>query len=153
MGTVCRYSVGGLSAITAATANSPVGALWNPHATKSITVVDATLGKTTGQTAVYAGRITTRGTPGSTITPDIDNDWQRLIAPISGALLDLAAYSVGPTLAGPDMWRFMASQNVAGNVEEVWLGDGVMIPAGTGLGFFITTAVATTVELSVVWDE
>jgi hypothetical protein len=149
-----RYGVAGRSGTTAATIDHCYGALFNPHATKDIFVILATYAKITGSQTTYAQRTSTRGTVGSTVTPDIDNDFDRLLAPISGAVLDLAAYSVQPTRQGPDCFRFINAQSNAGVIHELWFGDlGLRIPAGTGLGVFQGTAAAGQCDLTFIWDE
>ena len=148
-----RYSVGGRGGPTAASVHF-VGALWNPHATKSIFLVIASSSKTVGTQALNMHRISARGTPGSTVTPDIDNDLDGLLAPISGAVLDLAPYSVQPTRVDPAVGSFMPSQSNPGATEESWFGEeGLRIPAGTGVGWIIPVGVATTSDLSCAWDE
>lgn len=148
-----HYAVAGRG-VTAATINHCIGALWNPHATKSIYVIVACLSTEGGSPLRYVQRITTKGTPGSTVTPGIDNDLDRLLAPISGAVLDLAGYSGQPTLAPPDFFRFMPAQSNPGPTHELYFGeDGLRLPAGTGLGVFQGTGVATTASLTFWWDE
>jgi hypothetical protein len=153
---LARYAVAGQAAATAAVVNDCIGALWNPHATKSISVISVARSRSVGGAlGVYAQRITTKGTPGSTITPDIDNDLDRLLAPISGAVLDLGPYSVQPTPQTPNLFRFPTTQVSAVNgIAELWFGEnGIEIPHGTGLGVFQGNATATTEALSFVWDE
>jgi hypothetical protein len=154
--TTGRYGVGGRNAVTAATINHCIGALFNPHATKSIYVILFTYTKISGAASDirYVQRITTRGTPGSTITPDIDNDYDRLLAPISGAVLDLAAYTVQPTLAAPDLFRPKTLADTPGGIEELYFGEqGICLPAGTGIGLFQGAATPVVADLSFVWDE
>jgi hypothetical protein len=152
---VSRYSVAGRSGATAGTIDHCIGALWNPHATKTIWVVSVEYSKLVGAVTgwEYAARTTTKGTVGSTITPDIDNDHERLVAPISGAVLDLAAYSVQPTREGPDSFHFMSSGANAGAIHELWFNEPIAIPHGTGLGIFQGTASTRSGDITFVWDE
>ena len=149
-----RYGLGARTGTTALNINDCVAAVWNPHATKDLNIILMTFARTANVVGCYAQRITTRGTPGSTVTGDIDNDFDRLLAPISGLELNLAAFSVQPTRAAPDYFRFMPTQNNPGPTQELYFGeDGLKIPAGTGLGLFQTTGTAGSGDISVVWDE
>jgi len=88
-------------------------------------------------------RITARGTAGSTVTPDIDNHSIRGIAPPSGSVLDLAAFTVQPTLDGSDLglgYVFAAAQG-SGLVYPI--PGGIEIPGGTGLAMCQVGAVAS----------
>jgi hypothetical protein len=148
-----RYGLGATSGTTAATANHCLGSFWNPHATKGVYLVLFTFSKTAQIVNLYAERISARGTPGSTVTPDIDNDFDRLLAPVSGAVLDLAAFSVQPTRSGPSSMRFVSQNNPGPTIEWYFGEDGLLIPAGTGLGVFTETALASSGSLSAIWDE
>lgn len=144
------YALGVQGTATTATLNVCCGALWNPHATKSITLVLLSLSKIQGASNLYWCRTTTRGTPGSTVTPDIDNDLDRLLAPVSGVVFD-TGHSVQPTRDASELWR-NASSNNPGTTDEMWA-DGFRIPAGTGLGYFTSTATIAEFIFSFVWDE
>jgi hypothetical protein len=153
---VPRYAVGGRSAATAATANNCAAALWNPHATKSIKVREIWVFKTVATADNHAlQRITARGTPGSTVTPDANSSFDcPLVAPQSGALLDLAAYTVQPTLAGGVP---LARANLPAAIGSgfIWVfAEPIEVNPGTGLA--IITPVATILQPSdftFVWDE
>lgn len=129
------YRVSGRSAATAATAGHVIASLWNPHATKRIEVKEFGIFKTAAGTAgdaVELMRITARGTPGSTVTPGIAQDDNRDIAPPSGFLLDLAAYTVQPTLDGSvGSGRYQVTNLAAAGVLIPVAG--IYIPAGSGL--------------------
>jgi hypothetical protein len=151
-----RYGVGGRSGLTAATIDFVIGALWNPHASKAITIRLMTVSKLAGPTGQRVRRVTVRGTPASTVTPGIENDFERLAAPASGTVLDLGDYSVQPTLMPPDMWRGMPSVATAvpGAIEEIYFGDrGLRLPATTGLAWSQTAATSSQFDISFVWDE
>jgi hypothetical protein len=148
------YGAAARTGATAVTIDHCAGALWNPHATKSIQVWMLTLSRTAAANQWYVQRITAKGTPGSTVTPVIDNDFDRLLAPISGAVIDLAPYSVQPTKAPPDYFRPMSGQNNPGVSQELWFEGGLRLPAGTGLGLFAGIGgTANVFDLSFMWDE
>jgi hypothetical protein len=136
------YRVAGRSAATAATIDHVAAALWNPSTGKRIILLEIHLAKTVA-TVDNQGiqRITTRGTPGSTVTPDIDNDDNASLAPVSGALLDLAAYTVQPTLAGPNKQRWNLPAAIGAGVMWVFGTEGLTIPAGTGIAVVTPVAV------------
>ena len=148
-----RYTVAGLGSSTAA-GNLCVGALWNPHGSKDVYVTVMSCAWGASGSAHYVQRITVEGTPASSVVPDIDNDLDALLAPISGVKLDLGAYSVQPTKAGPDVFRLKHNQNNPGPCEEIWFGNGIRLEAGTGLGIFNQVAGSVrSVDLSFTWDE
>jgi len=97
-------------------------------------------------------RITTRGTATVTVTPDIDNHDERLLAPITGALLD-TTYSAQPTIAGPYLHRLNLPAAIGAGFMWVFP-SGIRVPAGTGLA--IATPVAVILgagDVTVVWHE
>jgi len=130
------YTVRGRTVATAATADHAIAQLWNPHSTQRIKVIHFTLFKTAAGAAADAFRLkrsTARGTAGSTVTPDIDNHSERAVAPVSGVLLDLAAFSVQPTLDASELGpEFVAAAFAAAGVVYAIPG-GIVIPPGTGL--------------------
>lgn len=143
------YTVRGRNAATATTADHALAALWNPHSTQRIKVMQWAMVCQTAPGASGRGyrfrRISARGTAGSTVTPVIASDHRYFLAPPSGALLDLAAYSVQPTLivgeVGPE-WVFAA---VAGSALILPFPGGIEIPAGTGLAIIQVDAAAAPV--------
>lgn len=150
-----RYSVGGRSANTAATADHIAAALWNASSTKPILVREIWCFKTVATADNHAlSRITARGTPGSTVTPDADNCWDHnKTAPQSGALLDLAAYSAQPTLAAPYLCRGNLPAAIGSGF--IWVfNEPLVVIAGNGIA--IGTPPATILQASdftFVWDE
>ncbi len=132
------YLVRGRTAATAATADHAIAQIWNPHATQRIKVVEFSVFKQGG--AGTAGdsfrfrRTSARGTAGSTVTPGIEHHIERAVAPVSGFLLDLAAFTVQPTLVAgseiPPGWTAPAVQG-AGIVKP--FPGGIVVPPGTGL--------------------
>lgn len=151
------YTVRGRNAATAATANHTIAQLWNPHATQRIKVIQVILFKTAVGTAGDAFRLrrsTARGTAGSTVTPDINNHSEVGIAPPSGALLDLAAFSVQPTLAAAELppdW-VAAAFAAAGVIYAV--PGGIVIPASQGLALVQVAATAWPISgIGYTWLE
>jgi hypothetical protein len=147
------YRVAGRSVATAATADNFGAALWNPHATKDITLREIHWFKTVA-TADNLGlaRTTTRGTATLTVTPDIDNHDDLLLAPISGALLDLT-YSAQPTIGSPYKMRINLPAAIGAGM--IWVFErGLRIPAGNGIGIATPTAVILQPgDITVVWEE
>lgn len=153
------YSVRGRSAATAATADHVIAAMWNPHATQRIKIISFLLFKqgatgTAGDSFRFR-RISARGTAGSTVTPDIDHHSAAAVAPVSGVLLDLAAYSVQPTLVAtsdiPPGWTAPAVQG-AGIVYP--FPGGIIVPPGAGLAISQVAATAWPIsEIGFSWLE
>lgn len=153
---MAEYSARGVTAATAATIDHAVAALWNPDTAKRIKLLELGLFKAGAGAAndgLYLTRITARGTPGSTITPDADNAWSGDDVPSSGALVDLAAYSVQPTRATPPLWGWIAAAVAASGV--IWpTPRGIWIPPGTGLALCQRTATAWPIsEVYFCWEE
>ena len=150
-----RYSVSGRNAATGAVADEPGAVLWNPSSAKIIYCREIS-GFTSSAVAwaLQLIRTSTRGTPGSTVTPDIDNDRDRLRAPESGALLDLALFtSTAPVVEGPPLARTHLGA-VIGSAFALNLNPPIAIPAGTGLAIANVPATAgPTVDWTFVWEE
>jgi hypothetical protein len=133
-----------------------ISVLWNPHATQRITLVECAVWDPTSGTVietVLIRRMTTRGTPGSTITPGVQHHSRRAIAPPSGALLDMAGYSVEPT---PD--SITTIENFAWSL--IGTGGGGMrvdlnlvIPPGDGVGLVASDAAVRPFEVEFVWYD
>src|SRR5262245_20079851 len=150
------YSARGFTAATAATADHALAVLWNPSGSKRIRVVEVGLfkaGAGTANDSVYLARRTTRGTTGSTVTPDADNAWEGDATPDSGALLDLAAFSAQGTQSTPFLWGFVAA--AAAGSGLIWpCPRGIIVPAGTGLAIAQRAATAwPTSEVYFSWEE
>lgn len=149
-----RFSVAGRSAATAATADQG-SHLWNPHASISLFVKEVHAFKTVATADNMALiRTTTIGTtPGTAVTPDIDNHFPRRFAPISLAVLYLATFATYPVVAGPYLMR--APMPAAIGAGVMWIfPEPIEVPAGTGLA--VVTPVATILQpedLTFVWDE
>lgn len=150
-----RYAVGGRTVATAATANHAAAALWNPSTTKAIKLREVWVFKTAATVDNHGlRRITARGTAGSTVTPDSSTslDTPR-ITPQSGALLDLAAYTVQPTLTGVLLSR--ANLPAAIGAGFIWVfAEPIIIPPGEGLALITPEAVILQPsDVTFVWDE
>jgi len=151
------FTVRGRTVATSATVDNGVAALWNPHATHRIKVIQIALVAAAAPSAgatIKLRRISGRGTAGSTVTPSIVNHSERSIAPPSGALLDLAAYSVQPTFESGDLGIGWVLAAVAASGIVYPIPSGIVIPPGAGL--CITTGAAVAVpasDVTFVWLE
>jgi hypothetical protein len=139
------YTVRGKSAATAATADHAVCGFWNPHSTQRIKVVSVsifTAAAPTGVPELRLRRTTATGTAGSTVTPNISNHSIRGIAPVSGALLHLAAYSVQPTLeaSAVDFGFGWFAPLVAGSGIVYPIPGGIEIGPGAGIALIQVAA-------------
>ena len=152
------YEVAGrTSAATAATLNLVIAQFWNPHATARLRVSELHIcnqsGATVGNLSIQ--RSTARGaTPAVTVTPDIDNNLDRTIAPPSGAVLELAAtFGTPPTLDTSRLRGWTMTAAVGAGVIYTWA-SGLVIPPGTGLCVVNAAAVAFPIsDVTVCWDE
>jgi len=136
-----RYEVAGRSAATAGTINHAGAALWNPSTTKGIKIMEVWWFKRVATADNIAlQRITTKGTPASDVTPDIDNDLDKAVAPPSGFVLSLGAYSAQPTLSTPPLRQLNLPATVASGFKWVW-DKGLFIPQSTGVAFVSPDAV------------
>lgn len=155
---MAQFSVRGLSAATAGTAEHCVADLWYPTGrTVRVRVFEVWVFKT-GTTGVRHKlvRTTARGTVGSTVTPDADNAWDTQDVPNSGVLLDLAAFSVQPTFASPmNMGLHMNPATGSEGSGWVWiLAKGLVIPPNSGLAIVQDTAAITPIsEVTYIWGE
>lgn len=144
-----EFAVRGRTVATAATADHCVAELWNPHSTQRIRVREIALNCIAAAPAagasVYLRRSTARGTAGSTVTPGIQHDADRAIAPPSGALLDLAAFTGQPTFETGGFWGWgFAAVQASGVIYPFgnWAPKGLVIPPAAGLCIVTAAAVA-----------
>jgi hypothetical protein len=154
------YSARGRNAATAATTDHAIWSLWNPHSTQRIKLIAVSMFAQGGSPAsgysIRLRRITARGTAGSTVTPGISNHSTRGAAPPSGALLDLAAFSVQPTLEASSVdfgfgYTF-ANTQASGLVYPI--PGGIEIPPGAGVACIqVPASASTTFEIAVTWLE
>lgn len=140
------YTVTGVTAATGLVADSAICAMFNPHATHRIKIVQFQIFKNGGAgvvgDAIRMRRITARGTPGSTITPGIQSHSERGVAPVSGVLLDLSAYTVQPTLDLIDLGFGWTAPAVQGAGIVLPIPGGIVIPPGAGLAIIQIAATA-----------
>jgi hypothetical protein len=152
-----RFGVSGACLATAATADLCISSLWNPSAVRPIFVKEIWIFKTTAGAADIPKlrRISARGTPGSTITPAIQNDFSRSAAPVSGSLMDLNTYTVAPTADGNPLPTPLIPGAIG--AAFIWKMDDhqpLWVLPGAGLGIFTGSALAFPVSwISWVWDE
>lgn len=151
------YAVAGLLASNAASADQVACALWNPSSTHRLWVFEVSYCRSLDSTAgldIAFTRTSTRGTPGSTITPDADNALDGDADPASGALLDLNLYSVQPTLMTPQIGRGFFNGAAGQSVSRTFGPDGLCVPPGTGLAVFnISSNPVRDGNINFVWWE
>lgn len=140
----------------ATTADVALVNLWNPHAVKPIWVRRVNSEQVAGgqQNRVGLARTSARGaTPSATVTPDADNDFERLLAPESGAVIEFGTWGTNPTFAGPYLTRTIAVE--IGNGMDWVFTTPIRVPAGTGLAVTATATSAGTIQDDVTyeWDE
>ena|SRR3990172_7239480 len=150
-----RYQVAGRPLATAATADHFSTLLWNPSSVKPLWVREIWLAKTVA-TADYIqlARTSSAGaTPTGTVTPDIDNDRDRQLAPGTGALLYTGTFGTQPTIITPPLARYAFPAAIGSGVMLVF-DPPIRVAPGEGLG--IAAAVATVVQpedATYVWEE
>lgn len=151
------YRVRGRTVATAVTADHAAFGIWNPHATKRIRLREVAFVAAAAPGAgagLILRRNTARGTAGSTATPTIEHDHNRDIAPPSGFLLDLAAYTVQPTLAaGAGLFGWILAAVAASGMIYAFPGDGLVIPAGQGLIFTNMAIIVPALDVTVVVED
>lgn len=146
-----RYSVGGSGAAPSATSD-PHAVLWNASTTKQIYVLELSIenNHTATQAHVALQRTSTKGTPGSTVTPDIDNDRDQAVGPVSATVLDLSDFTVLPTFQGPRMSRWLVP--FGGGALSVVFNTPIAVPQNTGLMVEAVTGLAT-IDTTWIWEE
>lgn len=154
-----EYRVAGVTAASDANDNDAVAVLWNPHTTKPLWVAQFKFFADTGANGkVTVTRTSTRGTAGSTVTPDIDNHTDHLLAPPTGALLDLANFTVEPTKLAPDMDSYQTAATIgAGQIFDFRTALnplGIRVLPGAGLGIINgAAALVAASHVAVLWYE
>lgn len=151
-----QYYVNGTTAATAATDQHAIAEIWNPSSTRTIQLLEVAV-------VVFAApgagagflirRSSARGTAGSTVTPGTAEHSRNEAAPDSAFVLDLAAFTVQPTLVAGDLsgWVFAA---VTASGIVLPLPRGIEILPGAGLCLVNRAAIAfPTAEVSVVVEE
>jgi hypothetical protein len=149
------YSTGGRDAGSVATGD-PQSHLWNPHSTKRLWVRAFSLVCTgTGVENVGFCRTTARGTAITTVTPDIDNAWERDEPPSSGVVLDLN-WSVIPTIDTSRFWRLSWGTSTAAGtstIEEVFNYPGIEVSPGSGLQLVSESGGISASDQTFTWFE
>lgn len=143
------FAVAGRSAITSASANECVCNLWNPSSDRSIWVTEFYYSRTSTPVSVdplrFCRTSTAGTTPGSTITPGLDSDYQREVVPVTGVVLHLANFATEPVLASPDLYRLVfPSTGVEDYMFWLFPEPGLRVPPGSGLALASTGATAAT---------
>lgn len=152
-----RYGASGPTGATAASADQAIAQLWNPSTAKRIYVYEVHLFDTsaTGLDIPRLRRSTAQGTTSVSYTPGISADFDRMLAPESGAILGLD-FSAEPTLEGT------ASRGIVGGVVPAAIGSGyqwmfarpIAIPESNGLVIVTGSAIAASVmEATFIWEE
>lgn len=137
------YFVGGrMNAATAATLRHAAAQIWNPSTVRTIMLHEIWVVITTAGVANLAlARSTARGaTPGATVTPDIDNEISRAVAPASAFVLELAAFGTQPTVDASDLARWNLPAAIGAGVI-LPLRRPINIPPASGLCLITPTAV------------
>lgn len=129
------FMVRGFTAATAATANHAIAEIWNPSGSKRLYVVGFAIykaGAGAANDSLYLERTTAKGTSGSTVTPDADNSSEGDAVPPSGFTLELAAFTVQPTLALPGIYGWVAAAVAGAGLDKPFPRRICVLP-GTGL--------------------
>lgn len=150
------YSVRGRAANYAAYADDCIAALWNPHATKRLKVLEVGINAASASgVGLSLRRTTTRGTPGETVTPAIQQSFGRRAAPVSGAVLDLAYPSLAelPTYEVGYFWVWKAPL-IAAHGIILPIPRGIEIPPSAGLAIVDISGLLWSVsEVWFCWEE
>ena len=151
------YHVSFATVATAATDAHCIFEIWNPHATKRIKLLEIGV---VAFAAPGAGagfvirRSTARGTAGSTVTPTIEHDTERGVAPPSGFLVDISAFSAQPTLAAGELGPGWVLPAVTASGIIIPIPRGITVIPGQGLCIVNRAAIAfPTCEAYVVVED
>lgn len=143
-----KFSVSGLTGATAVAADNAIASLWNPSTAKRIFVEDVWVFKTTagGIDRPKLRRISAKGTITTEVAVAAGNGHDGdLVAPVSGALLDLV-FSAQPTFVAGDLPQgFMPATIGAGFMFR--FDTPIEIPEGGGLALATASALAFPVSV------
>lgn len=145
-----------MNAATGTTADQAGAQLYNVSSTKVMAIKEVWLFKTVATADSHELiRTTSRGiTPGATITPDIDNDWERLVAPPSTAEITTSAYATYPTASGPPLARTNLPAAIGSGFVFLFGREGIKVVGGEGLAVAIPATTAMQIsDVTYVWDE
>lgn len=129
-----------------------VAHLWNPHAEIILRVRGMYITTTTGALGIQIIRTSTQGSGGGfTTLTDEDSDFERRGAAPSGALLRgetaTPAVQEGPPL-------FVHTLGATTSMREwKFAKPGILVPAGTGLGFRSSGGSSNVFQLGFEWEE
>jgi len=130
------HRVSGTTAATAATDQHAIAGVWNPHSTKRVWILEASL---VAFAAPGAGagfvlrRTSARGTAGSSVTSAAVHSLESPgTASQSGFILDLATYSVQPTITSGDLDAWVYAAVAASGLLKPYP-EGIEVGPGTGV--------------------
>ena len=121
--------------------------LWNPSTTVPVYLIELHL-VAQGNALAWMKRVTVRGTPGATVTPDIDNAVALTAAPASGTVIDRGPS--GGTLSSSPMDHISVITNA---YVQIFFADPIVIPPGDGLCLANATIQTMTFTSTWVWRE
>lgn len=148
---MARYAVNGKTAATAATIDHAIAEVWNPSTSKRIKLMQLWVAKQAAGAAdePVLRRSTAKGTAGSTVTPGSVQEYEQIAAPPSAFTLELAAFSVQPTLAAGPMHGFVLPASIGSGIiwvfdepVEIKAGEGVVLTTGIALAFPVSRITA-----------
>lgn len=143
-----QFSVAGRTNAATTNVNDVHAQLWNPHSVRSLWVLEVETTRVdlvSGVPVLRLVRSSARGSgPGATVTPDLDNDFERGITPGTGAVLEVANFTTEPTLTGAPFGQSMMTAATAGlqagPMYQWGFPAGLRVPPGTGLCVAVTLA-------------
>lgn len=129
---------------TGATDQHAIVQIWNPSTTRPISLLEVSyfaVGTPGAGMGFITRRSSARGTAGSTVTPGVPNHSRNLAAPDSAFLIDLAVFTVQPTLVSGDLSPQWCAPAIAACGVILPIPRGIEIPPATGLVFVNRAAV------------
>jgi len=152
-----KYQCAGTASVGTAAINEVVALLWNPHASKPLWVREIWYCKT-GTTADYLKicRATSTGTlpATSSVTPDIDNDRDRMLAPGTGAMLYLGHFVNGEPALNASVLSRHALPSATGSGFICIFDYPIRVGPGEGLAVASSTTTAPQpADVTFVWEE
>lgn len=146
---MARYAVSGITVVTGTGVADAIAEIWNPSTTKRIKLIELHIVKqvVTGVNDLILRRSTAKGTSGSTVTPSSVNEMEQIAAPPSAFTLELAAFSVQPTLAAGPMHAAVVPASIG--AAWIWVfgeANPLEIPSAAGIVLTQGTAIATPVS-------
>jgi hypothetical protein len=144
---MARYVAQGKTAATAATIDHAIAEIWNPSTTKRIKVLQVWCVKQAIGAAdePVLRRTSAKGTAGSTVTPGAAQEYEQIAAPPSAFTLELATFSVQPTLIAGPMHAWVVPAAIGSGF--MWVFD-EPIELKSGEGLALTTGIALAFPIS-----